>query len=181
MGSFHWVANKRIDVGRHEYREEGEYVPEVAKWKDPESWERAGQIRKVPGPPPGVEVTPAEVAPVVVPVPVPAPVVVAPAPVPVKVAEPEPTPEPESDPHPEPEPTQEPAIEPPADSEPEPDQDDGDGEDEEAEEYEPHTKSELARMRKADLQELALEWGLAVGDATKPDIIDAIMEAQEEG
>lgn len=252
MASFHWVANGPRQVKGGITREDGEYVPEVDDWKDPELWERAGHIRKVPGPAPGPSPEPEIEVKKIDPSSSPEPPAVEPEPVlmidvatdkdpiaeeildaaskslaePIVLERREGMPEsfepkklmlvgtteiaPEltedgaqilgavqlmNNPEPE-QATPSPSghglemdEDVAAQSENEvaldtvgigDDDDDGDDEDEDEDEYEPHTKSELLRMRKADLQDLALEWELVVGEANKPEIIAAILDAQEQ-
>lgn len=133
MASFHWVANREITVKDNRIRKEGEFVPEVETWKDPDLWERAGHIRKVPGPAPGLPFATVDVT----------------VHSPVGIERAEAATEPEPEPKPEPE---------------------------------KYLKSELTRMKKAALQSIASGFSLAIDDdATRPDIITAIMKAQQEG
>ena len=237
MSAFHWVANGNLKVQRDNRKvviPDGEYLPEVTGWKDPEMWERHGSIRKVAGPPPempggdGCHIHDLHdgkcsrcdflEAPKAPPPPPPK------APKPPPVVDPESTPEadpiadeilesmrarhsggesgsielerkesmPESfEPRelkltqPEaPIPDFEPAKDqPPSESTTEAAGAEGDAldpKDEDDEEYEPYTQSELKRMKKAELQELAAEYDIVAGDeATKGSLVEMITEAQE--
>lgn len=49
---YYYVAVRRIGVGKKQYREKGEYIPEAYTWKNPKLWEKYRYIKKMNGEPP---------------------------------------------------------------------------------------------------------------------------------